>query len=91
MKLQPLTSGATFSTNLWMTRLASSTRLSRKSSAEPPPSVIRVLLQTAVGRVKAAGVLRLSLARVKEISVPSAAWLLVVLTTTQVIDRIVAR
>jgi hypothetical protein len=52
---------------------------------------MRVLLQTAVGLVKAAGVPPLSLARVKEISVPSAAWLPVVLTTTQVIDRIVAR
>ena len=74
-----------------MTRLASSTKLSRRSNEEPLPSVIYVRLQPEVPRAKVPGVPQPNLARAKEIFVPSGAWLPVDRKTKRAIDRIVGR
>lgn len=91
MKLQPRMSAAKFSTNLWMIHLVSSTRLSRRSSDEPPPNVMRARHQPVAARAKAADAPQPSPARVKAIFVPSAAWQQVDRKAKRAIVRIAVR
>jgi len=92
MQVRPrrLTSVVTFSTNLWMTRSASSIRLSMKSGVEPPLSAMLERLPAAAAVVTVVGGVLPSPVRARGIFVPSVARLRMARPVSLGIARIAA-